>query len=130
MTLDEIIEQSPDIPIYGGGKWAMYSVGCCWWTSFPEDLGVTGEHRLPCCPHCKSVLMQAPLLDFVDAARANPDHYGSFCGLDVFTSAHSRNANWCRPTWYDYQIRFWLRHLPSRAQIDDILGEDHEQEVG
>ncbi len=112
MTLEEILKQSPDIEGYGGGKWAMYSVHCCWWTSFPEDLGklppVTyksgritanpGGPSLPCCPHCKSILMQAPLAAFVTYAEENQALYGKG-GLAAFVAAHSRNADRCQQGW-------------------------------
>lgn len=99
MTLEEIEAKSPKG--YGGGKWAMYSVHCCWWTSFPEDLGVRTDNHLPCCPHCGSVLLQAPLDKFTESARSNPAHYGPG-GLDTFTAAHSRNARACHRSWSGY----------------------------
>lgn len=89
-TLDDILTLSPDVPMYGGGQWAMYAIGCCWWTSFPEDLGVNTAD-LPCCPYCGSLLLQAPLEKFVATAREQPDHYGPG-GLDNFVAAHSRNV--------------------------------------
>jgi hypothetical protein len=100
MTLDEMLQQSPNIPGYGGGQWAMYSIACCWWTSFPQDLGVN-RAQLPCCPHCGSVLMQAPLRKFVEAAQTNPAHYGAG-QLATFVAAHSRNSATCHPRWQDY----------------------------
>lgn len=118
LSLKAILEKSPDVPGYGGGKWAMYSAHCCWWTSFPEDLGQLppvrynsstrqieadpGGHRLPCCPHCGSVLMQAPLKDFIDHARQHPEHYRPG-GLEVFAAAHSRNASFCARSWAEYE---------------------------
>lgn len=109
MTLDEILEQSPEIEVYGGGQWAMYSIGCCWWTSFPEDLGVlTGLGHLPCCPHCQSVLMQGPLDKFIQSARGNPEHYGRY-GLEAFTLSHSRNYDHCWRDWESYNLVLWAR---------------------
>lgn len=130
MNLEDILTQSPDIPGYGGGKWAMYSVHCCWWTSFPEDLGNMAKlmperpkildrqdqsifrevnfDGLPCCPHCGSVLLQAPLEKFIQAARQNPGHYGER-GLATFAMAHSRNTRACYRNWRDYEPRR-LRH--------------------
>ena len=131
MTLDEILEQSPDIPGYGGGKWAMYSVFCCWWTSFPDDLGSTGDFfverngkftiyvnnkpqevnaetlaSLSCCPHCGGLLMQAPLEDFLKSAADKSDHYGPN-GLETLVRAHSRNAETCYTSWafYDMEVK-------------------------
>lgn len=110
MKLDDILDLSPEIGTYGDGQWAMYSVGCCWWTSFPEDLGKTedmigpkGRRQtgLPCCPHCGSVLMQAPLPKFIEKAAANPKHYGAK-GLEVFVAAHSRNSSRCYGSWDEY----------------------------
>jgi len=124
MNLEEIMEQSPECPGYGGGQWAMYSVFCCWWTSFPDDLGNTQEQfgypngmiikhpdgtqtelkespGLPCCPHCGSVLMQAPLDKFVAAAADNPSHYGEK-GIAAFILAHSKNAIACHKQWSLY----------------------------
>lgn len=114
MNLQQILDQSPDIPAYGGGKWAMYSFGCCWWTSFPEDLGTTKDfplpciprdgYELPCCPHCGSVLLQAPLASFIEAARASPNYYGRH-GLVAFAAGHSRNADYCHDGWRPYNLR-------------------------
>jgi hypothetical protein len=120
--LKSIEGESPDCPGYGGGKWAMYSIRCCWWTSFPDDLGSTKDfprpelkpeyekhikdHGLPCCPHCGSVLMQAPLKDFMDQARNNPGHYGAD-GFAAFLRAHSRGPigkHTCSPDWARYNL--------------------------
>lgn len=100
LTLEAILSESPDIPGYGGGQWAMYAVGCIWWTSFPEDLGKFEGLNIPVCPHCRSPLFQAPLKKFVAAAQEHPDHYGKG-GLDTFAQAHSRNlgAEKCFPSW-------------------------------
>lgn len=108
MTLEEILEQSPEIPLYGGGKWAMYSFKCCWWTSFPEDLGTLAISQLPCCPHCGSVLLQAPLEKFVGVAQGNPDYYGKY-GIETFILAHSRNYDHCYQSWSDYTLILWAR---------------------
>lgn len=106
MNLIGIMQGSPDVPGYGGGKWAMYSVHCCWWTSFPSDLGSTKERgapfSLPCCPHCGSVLMQAPLGDFVNHAMKNEEHYGKD-GIRTFVAAHSRNSSTCHQGWQLYE---------------------------
>ncbi len=117
MYLQQILKESPNIPGYGGGKWAMYSIGCCWWTSYPEDLGELppmhydyenkkiipnpGGPGLPCCPHCHSVLMQAPLEDFIKSAQEVPEYYGRM-GIDAFIEAHSRNSRVCHQKWDDY----------------------------
>lgn len=119
MELMDILKSSPDCSGYGGGKWAIYSVGCCWWTSFPDtDLGTTRPFSikiksaggvvknvdafgLPCCPHCGAMLMQTPLEKFVECARNNPDHYGPR-GLNAFVDAHSKNCNTCHQKWSEY----------------------------
>jgi hypothetical protein len=114
----EILTQSPIIPGFNK-KMAFYSASCCWWTSFPEDLGrlppikynyVTklvmsnpGGHQLPCCPHCKSVLLQAPLGPFIESAMKNPNHYGRL-GLRVFEMSHHRNIGRCFQRWVDYEM--------------------------
>lgn len=116
LILDEVVRRAPDVPGYGGGKWAVYSVGCCWWTSNPSTAGSTepvirparfsdGDENgnvtlpgLPCCPSCGSVLMQAPLEEFVDASRAKPEHFGRG-GLASFIAAHNSP---CHPTWDGY----------------------------
>jgi hypothetical protein len=137
--LEHLIEVSPDIPGYGGGKWAMYGVHCCWWTTFPEDLGNTAKfmpgkltikgqngqpdtevdfNGLPCCPHCGSILMQAPLEKFIAWAKKDPDHYGKF-GIDAFLEAHSKNTNTCHQGWQAYnddiQRRFNPKEPPTYA---------------
>lgn len=92
--LDRIESAAPD---HGEGKTSIYSVRCCWWSS-DWSAGRT-ESGLPCCPHCGSVLMQAPLAAFVANARKNADHYGPR-GLAAFAAAH--NAP-CHRTWEEYQ---------------------------
>ena len=85
----------------------MYSMGCTWWTSFPDDLGNTADvspiveakieileqpgkvieippPQFPCCPHCGSLLMQAPLFDFIKQSRQNESHFGE-AGILNFT---------------------------------------------
>jgi hypothetical protein len=47
------------------------------------------------------MLMQAPLEQFVDMARAHPQHYGPD-GLAAFVAAHSRNAKTCHREWPEY----------------------------
>jgi hypothetical protein len=134
-SIDHLLKVSPDIPGYGGGQWAMYSFHCCWWTTFPEDLGNTAEilpttgkltikgrngtpntevdfSGLPCCPHCGSVLMQAPLKQFVAAAQENPEHYGKF-GIDAFLEAHHRNSKTCHRGWAEYNNDIWRRFNPK-----------------
>lgn len=106
--LGEIEAQAPEVPGWGGGKWAVYSVGCCWWTTRPADLG----HRdvkevgqgLPCCPHCGSMLLQAPLADFLKAARAEPGHYGPG-GLGTLARAWAGNVETCHRGWAEYDRR-------------------------
>ena len=117
-ALKAIVRNAPDLTGYGGGKWAMYSVRCCWWTSNPDDLGNTRNFPrpklkpeyerhlkdsggLPCCPHCGSVLMQAPLEEFIGSAKANPNHYGDW-GLWTFVQAHSSVATRCYRNWSRY----------------------------
>ena len=100
-TLTEIERSAPNIRGYGGGKWAMYSMGCCWWTTIPKSVGLRGEHELPCCPHCGCVLMQAPLKDFLRAARSSPEHYGPG-GLMTLAAAHAANATTCHKGWEGY----------------------------
>lgn len=116
LTVDQIVEQSPDA---GHGKMAYYSAHCGWWTSFPEDLGRLppvkynretqriepnpGGPSLPCCPHCRSVLMEAPLEDFVKFAKENSVHYGKL-GIATFAVAHSRNIKTCFVGWKFYEV--------------------------
>lgn len=122
LSLDQLLEQSPNCDWLGGAPHAFYSVHCCWWTSFPDDIGNTGDFRpaskmkivsetgietevtpagLPCCPHCGSVLMQAHLEEFIKHAKANEEHYGPF-GLDAFVRSHSRNSKTCYKDWNNY----------------------------
>ena len=93
---------------------AFYSISCCWWTSFAEDLGHTEPaqtirngkpigklNSLPCCPNCGSLLLQAPLLKFLKAAEENPGHYGEK-GLNALLTAHHRNSMICYQKWEQY----------------------------
>ena len=114
LLVGEIEAQAPEVPGWGGGTWAVYSVGCCWWTTRPADLGhvdaaplptKTGAGRgLPCCPHCGSMLLQAPLADFLKAARAEPGHYGPG-GLLTLARAWAGNATTCHRGWAEYDRR-------------------------
>lgn len=124
MNEQEILQKSPVVPGQNE-KMAFYSVNCCWWTSFPEDLGNTAKflpgkleitsqsgdktmvdfNGLPCCPHCGSVLMQAPLEKFIQDAHKNPIHYG-VNGLNAFFRAHSRNSSRCYKNWNLYSGKF------------------------
>lgn len=123
--IERILNESPVYPY--DGQLAFYSTWCCWWTSFSEDLGKLppvkwqpyppdgsgvakgrvvsdpGGHQLPCCPHCRSVLMQAPLKGFIESAQANQGHYGKY-GLGVFLWSHERNSKTCFRRWDDYEI--------------------------
>lgn len=110
-NIKQLLDVSPKIPEYGGGKWAIYAISCCWWTSFPDDLA-TNAVDLPCCPHCGSLLMQAPLKKFVEFAQENPGHYGKY-GIDAFLEAHSRNATTCHDNWNKYNDDIERRFHPS-----------------
>jgi len=125
MKLEEIKSQSPFLEGYDDEpiQMAFYSANCCWWTSFPDDLGSLppmryspgkdgkpgrmikdpGGHSLPCCPHCGSVLLQAPLLKFIEAAEATPTHYGKY-GIQTFIISHERNSMNCYRKWETYDI--------------------------
>lgn len=125
MTLEEILAQSPFLKGYQEQpiQMAFYSANCCWWTSFPDDLGKLppvkyvpgspgkpgrimadpGGHQLPCCPHCKSVLLQAPLINFIAYAKEQPEHYGR-SQLKNFTQSHERNSRTCFTTFDQYEI--------------------------
>lgn len=120
MDIKTILKRSPS---YDGEQTAYYSTSCIWWTSFPTDLGNTMKmggypagmvihHKdgaettlgddhpgLPCCPHCGSLLFQAPLEKFIESAEANPDHYGPK-GIDNFVAAYSRNSKSCKNKWF------------------------------
>lgn len=115
-SLDAIVAAAPDVPGYGGGKWAWYGM-CCWWTSKPADVGHaspppwsgrfgpeptgwTDRPGLPCCPYCGSPLFQAPLEEFVAAAKGDPAHHG-VGGLATFVAAHSAP---CHRTWDEYVV--------------------------
>lgn len=125
--IDDLLEKSPVLP--GGHKKTFYSVHCCWWTTFPEDLGSTVretikvgpdpdhmrdiDFSLPCCPHCGSVLFEAPLQDFVADAKQDLAHYGEF-GLDALIEAHSRMSKACDrgQGWLFYNLRIRRRFDP------------------
>lgn len=98
--LQQILNDAPDVPGYGGGKWAIYSVHCCWWTSNPVEHGLqmraTGYTGIPCCPTCRSPLFQAPLDRFIESAETG--HMPQ--DLPKFILAH--NAAPCHPRWEEY----------------------------
>lgn len=112
LSIDQILEQSPIVGVYGNPEpYAFYSGGCCWWTSFESDMGVIKSKmmvngkpvnsRIPCCPHCRSLLMQGSLKKFIDQAKADPSHYGRF-GLLTFLKTHHRNSETCHKKWELY----------------------------
>ncbi|MDI6770111.1 MAG: hypothetical protein QMD04_10620 [Anaerolineales bacterium] len=134
--IDDLVEKSPTLPDFEDKKMAFYSVGCCWWTTFPEDLGNTGKFNpqkikilnpndpdpakfyqadfsLPCCPHCGSLLMQAPLDKFIDEAKENAEFYGKY-GLDTLIEAHSKITMNCDSGagWDFYTHRIEMRFNP------------------
>lgn len=98
-TLDRIKEEVSKRP--GGGR-AYYAARCPWWTIFGDDLGGRGEPPLPCCPHCGSMLLEAPALDFIAKAEENPSHYGEG-GLATFVAAFHRNGQHASG-WDGYDI--------------------------
>lgn len=119
--IEKLLKESPMLKGYADEpiQMAFYSINCCWWTSFPEDLGLLppvaydpnknrivknpGGPRLPCCPHCGSVLMQAPLIDFIESAKTTPTHYGKY-ELETFIASHERNCKSCFRNWERYDI--------------------------
>lgn len=108
MTFEEISAQSPkDVD---NQQWAVYSLKCCWWTTFPEDvgfipiireLGAKFQFSQACCPHCYSPLHKILLADFLIVVSYQPERYG-LGNLDTLVAAHSRNANYCARNWRDY----------------------------
>lgn len=125
MSLEQILQQSPMLEGYDKEpiQMAFYSAGCCWWTSYPDDLGKLppikfvpgpdgkagkmiqnpGGHSIPCCPHCHSVLYQAPLKNFVSYANEKPASYGKH-GMKTFVASHERNSKFCYQRWEAYDI--------------------------
>lgn len=98
--LQTILDQAPDVPGYGGGKWAIYSLHCCWWTSNPttagEQMRAAGYTGLPRCPRCGSPLLQAPLEKFIESAI----QHHSPTTLQAFIKAHMTVP--CHPSWELY----------------------------
>jgi hypothetical protein len=85
-----------------------FAMHTCWWTHDPSHLYTLPGTSIPCDPR-GSVLMNAPLADFIAAAEGNPGHYGKH-GLAAFMAAHHLNcqvaADDPRPTslktWDEY----------------------------
>jgi len=123
-NLEKITAQLDDLYAKGcyseGSAQAYYSIGCCWWTDLPGDLGSSppttsrpdgkggfiigpakegeeGSHSLPCCPGCGSMLMQGDLAKFINGALAKPEHYGD---LENFWRARGRVP--CEKDWKRY----------------------------
>lgn len=99
--LDRILAEAPH-DRNTGGKVAIYSVHCCWWTSCRGNVSTRrafGDRSdLPCCPYCGGVLTEAPLDKFIATAKGNPSHYGAW-ELWAFAQAHERP---CRRRWKNY----------------------------
>lgn len=123
-TIERIKEESPFYEDHGS-QMAFYAVGCCWWTSFREDLA-KHPSGLPCCPHCKSVLLQANLVPFLENAEAYPEHYGSH-GLEAFLLAYHRNSDWCGRNWQRYETYLSGKKLAKRAVLTDLWGNEIER---
>lgn len=47
--------------------------------------------------------MQAPLVDFIEYAKRDPAHYGTF-GMATFVVSHERNIHKCFRRFMDYEI--------------------------
>lgn len=122
MTIQDVLDQSPHLSGYDDEPVQMvfYGARCCWWTSFPDDLGkappIPVEYNsrtgvterqirpsIPCCPHCGSVLYQAPLVEFIKSAEEHASHYGRG-GLESFLRAHHRNSGRCHSSWDRYEV--------------------------
>lgn len=101
LRLAEITDEAPeDIPGMPPGKWAVYSVGCGWWTSDVRDsVHAKNGPPLPLCPGCGSVLMQGPLASFIASAVEQADHFGEH-GLGALLAGY-RNTS-CHPSWDAY----------------------------
>ena len=106
LTLDEIEAQAP---AKGTCAFAYWSSVCCWWATDPADLGnMPGTEDsdlgpLPCCPHCRGVLLYGPLRTYLDAARSKPERFGPF-GLDALAKAHAANSRGCARSWTIYSM--------------------------
>ena len=100
--LAEIIDGAPEVPGMPPGKWIVYSVGCCWWTTDVRDSVHSSRPGapIPLCPTCGAPLMQAPAAKFIAAAISRPDHYGP-AGLEAFLAAFRAP---CHRAWTDYEI--------------------------
>lgn len=94
-----------------------FAMHTCWWTHDPSHLYKLPGSNLPCDPR-GSVLMMAPLAEFLEAAEANPGHYGKH-GLKALMAAHHENcqvaADDPRPT----SLRKWDEY---NAAIDAQAG--------
>lgn len=69
------------------GQLVCYDTVSAWWCLLSENPYHRGP--LPCSPH-GSVLLQAPLSEFIGAAKSNEDNYGKF-GLDTFMASYEFN---------------------------------------
>jgi len=54
----------------------------CSWNGHISQIGLAGEHRLPCCPHCRSMLFQIDEDRWQSGAREHEEkghtHYVEF----------------------------------------------------
>jgi len=61
-----------------GDDLIVYGAQCVWWDSIDKAGTLPGPHSLPCCPHCKSVLLQMDRKQWFDAlheyAKNNPGY--------------------------------------------------------
>lgn len=77
-------------------KLIVYGARCVWWDS-PEKAGQSTDD-MPCCPHCKSVLLQQPEEQWIQAAT---DH-------DKRAPGYLRFVLWlkskCYPNWGAAQL--------------------------
>ena len=95
------------------GEVVIYGAQCSWFGKFGENSNLGGPLGLPCCPHCKGVLLQMDKVEW-DRDVAN---YTQRPGNEDYPKFL---------TWAKAQGRCWPTFKLARKAFDDFEGERSE----
>lgn len=102
VTMEDVRAAKPRMIYYGANT--------CWWTHDRQHISIHPEAKLPCDPRGGMLYQTDNVEGFLEAAEANPDHYGAH-GLTTFMAAHHLNMvrsetdqrPWCFRTFTEYE---------------------------
>ncbi len=86
----------------------VYGMGCTWWDSISnvETKEVKGGHKVPCCPHCGSVLFEVDSeeLFLKDVDKYEKDGHPNYRKTLLWSKGK------CFKTWKDAMLAHGRRH--------------------